>query len=96
MGAFATSDTDNNTLYTTTTLHDKRAPHATATLPPPQGLKQVWRRTDGRAQVQNITSPAGRLADYKKILFGENNFDLTWCWKNKKWPEVTGQVKTSL
>ena len=31
MGAFATSDIDNNTLYTITTLHDKRAPHATAT-----------------------------------------------------------------
>ena len=32
MGALATSDTDNNTLYTINTLHDKRAPHATATL----------------------------------------------------------------
>ena len=31
MGACATSDTDNNTLYTINTLHDKRAPHATAT-----------------------------------------------------------------
>ena len=29
MGARATSDTDNNTLYTINTLHDKRAPHAT-------------------------------------------------------------------
>ena len=32
MRACATSDTDNNTLYTINTLHDKRAPHATATL----------------------------------------------------------------
>ena len=32
--ARATSDTDNNTLYTINTLHDKRTPHATATLPP--------------------------------------------------------------
>ena len=31
MGACATSDTDNNTLYTINTPHDKRAPHATAT-----------------------------------------------------------------
>ena len=31
MRACATSDTDNNTLYTINTLHDKRAPHATAT-----------------------------------------------------------------
>ena len=31
MGARATSDTDNNTLYTITTLHDKRTPHATTT-----------------------------------------------------------------
>ena len=76
MGACATSDIDNNTLYTINTLHDKRAPHATATLPP-QDLSKSEEETDGRAQVQNITSPAGRLADYKKILFGENNFDLT-------------------
>ena len=38
-GARATSDTDNNTLYTINTLHDKRTPHATAT-PPPQDLSK--------------------------------------------------------
>ena len=32
MGARATSAMDNNKLYTINTLHDKRAPHATATL----------------------------------------------------------------
>ena len=31
-GAPLTSDTDNNTLYTINTLHDKRTPHATATI----------------------------------------------------------------
>ena len=76
MGACATSDTDNNTLYTINTLHDKRAPHASATLPP-QDLSKSEEEPDGRAQVQNITSPTGRLADCKKILFEKNNFDLT-------------------
>ena len=76
MGALATSAMDNNKLYTINTLHDKRAPHATATRPP-QDLSKSEEETDGRAQVQNITSPAGRLADYKKILFEKNNFDLT-------------------
>ena len=76
MGARATSAMDNNKLYTINTLHDKRAPHATATLPP-QDLSKSEEETDGRAQVQNITSPAGRLADYKKILFEKNNFYLT-------------------
>ena len=31
MEACGTSDTDNNTLYTINTLHNKRAPHATVT-----------------------------------------------------------------
>ena len=34
MEARATSAMNNNNLYTINTLHDKRAPHATATLPP--------------------------------------------------------------
>ena len=76
MGARATSDTDNNTLYTINTLHDKRAPHATATLPP-QDLSKSEEEPDGRAQIRNITSQAGRLADCKKILFENNNFELS-------------------
>ena len=53
--------TPTTTHYTITILHDKRAPHATATLPPPPRLKQE--ETDGRAQAPNITSPAGRLQE---------------------------------
>ena len=67
---------DNNNLYTITTLHDKRASPATATLPP-QDLSKSEEEADGRAQAPNITSPAGRLADSKKNLFEKNNFDLT-------------------
>ena len=40
MEARATSAMNNNNLYTINTLHDKRAPHATATLPPPQDLSK--------------------------------------------------------
>ena len=82
--------------WTITIVHHKYTTRQTCSTrdrhTPPPRLKQVWRRTDGRAHAQNITSPAGRLADYKKILFEKNNFDLTWCWMNKRWPEVTGQV----
>ena len=60
MGACATSATDNNKLYTINTLHDKRAPHATATLPPPQDLSKSEEEPDGRAQAKKYNLP-GRM-----------------------------------